>query len=302
VHRGLILGYHRVAERDWDPYDITVSPRRFSEQLGALRRLARPVALAEMTAEFPPGAVALTFDDGYADNALQALPHLARHEVPATVFVATDYVDGRFWWDELATRFAPGRELPDSLEIRIGASTLRRRAVPDEAEPRRALVLEAYRLLRQAAEDDRRRALDSLREAVPDRDDGPRPLREAELRELASHRGVEVGAHTRSHASLGELPRERQEAEIVGSKEWLERRLGGRSVSSFSYPNGSTSAEARAILERHGFRRACTSHEDVVTAGSDPYRLPRFWIPDWSGKRFSRWLRRWLGAPRGREV
>ncbi len=43
----------------------------------------------------------ITFDDGYKDNLLEAAPVLEKYKVPATFFVATDYIGGRtqFPWD-----------------------------------------------------------------------------------------------------------------------------------------------------------------------------------------------------------
>jgi len=302
--RALILGYHRVADRSWDPYGIAVSPERFSEQLQVIRDLAEPVPLATLAAECPDRSVALTFDDGYADNVSEALPRLDLHRIPATMFVATDYVDGRFWWDELADRLAPGRRLPDPIELEVGGTRVAWRPTGGDREARTRLVREMHQRLRTASEDDRGRALDDLRRGMTQADDGaaPRALRDRELRALAAHPRLEIGAHTRSHASLGEIAAERQAAEIAGSKRWLEERLRGKAVESFSYPNGSTSAQAASILAAEGFRRACGSREDLVTARSERFDLPRFWVPDWSAGRFSRWLRRWLGSARRHEV
>jgi peptidoglycan/xylan/chitin deacetylase (PgdA/CDA1 family) len=51
----------------------------------------------------PAGAVAVTFDDGYADNLANAAPLLVEFGVPATMFLSTGaIVNGcEFWWDDL---------------------------------------------------------------------------------------------------------------------------------------------------------------------------------------------------------
>ena len=44
-------------------------------------------------APLPPGAVLLTFDDGYRDNLENALPILRRHGYPAVLFVPIGFLD-----------------------------------------------------------------------------------------------------------------------------------------------------------------------------------------------------------------
>ena len=90
-----VLTYHRV--NDVHPHDrLSVSTRAFAAQMEALGESGRPVvALADALAALrgdaalPAGVVALTFDDGYADNHAEALPVLERFGFPAVFFVVT---------------------------------------------------------------------------------------------------------------------------------------------------------------------------------------------------------------------
>lgn len=106
--KGLILMYHRVADVDVDPWALSVSPQHFDEQLEVLKSHYHPLSLQQLVQahkqhNIPKRAVAITFDDGYADNLLQAKPILERHNIPATVFVITGTLGNsdEFWWDAL---------------------------------------------------------------------------------------------------------------------------------------------------------------------------------------------------------
>src|SRR5450631_76744 len=59
----------------------------------------------------PAGALAITFDDGYADNLSIAAPILRKHGLPATLFIATGYLDGGCMWnDRVIEAFRATRE------------------------------------------------------------------------------------------------------------------------------------------------------------------------------------------------
>ena len=121
-----MLLYHRVAELASDPQCLAVSPARFADHLDVIRRHGLPVSLADLVDRsqreaVPAGAVAVTFDDGYADNLTTALPLLAAADVPATVMVSTlPLAHGReFWWDELERRLLGAGTLPQRLCLTV---------------------------------------------------------------------------------------------------------------------------------------------------------------------------------------
>jgi peptidoglycan/xylan/chitin deacetylase (PgdA/CDA1 family) len=117
----VILLYHRVTELTTDPQLLAVTPQHFAEQLDVLRRLAVPVKLADLVTGTAAArdAIAVTFDDGYADNLLEAVPRLRQFDTPATVYVATGTLDTRreFFWDELERIFLQPGVLPTELTI-----------------------------------------------------------------------------------------------------------------------------------------------------------------------------------------
>ncbi len=101
-----ILIFHRVLpERDpLFPGEPTAA--EFDALLDHLKRRFSVLPLAEgisasMITRFPRPALAMTFDDGYADNLAVAAPLLRKHGIPATLFVATGYLDGGVMWNDV---------------------------------------------------------------------------------------------------------------------------------------------------------------------------------------------------------
>jgi peptidoglycan/xylan/chitin deacetylase (PgdA/CDA1 family) len=128
--KAVILMYHRIGDPGCDPWRLAVRPKRFAEHLDVLRRNAQPFGLRRLAKELgegtlKPGTIAVTFDDGYANNLYEAKPLLERHEVPATVFVTSGMVgrNREFWWDELEAILLAPRKLPQALHLEIEGQT-----------------------------------------------------------------------------------------------------------------------------------------------------------------------------------
>jgi peptidoglycan/xylan/chitin deacetylase (PgdA/CDA1 family) len=315
---GVILVYHRVAALQSDPWDLAVTPANFAEHLEVLRRLGvcLPLArFADATSEgtLPGNAVAVTFDDGYADNLLHALPLLERYDVPATLFATTRFVGGRreAWWDELEHLLLHPRELPSELTLELGgrvrtwtldgaeydhAASARCRTWKGKAPPptaRHALFQALYHLLADMPAEARERVLDTLWVWAGDSPcyrDSHRALTLEEL-SLAARSGlIEIGAHTVTHPRLPTLAPPAQERELRQSKAELEAVVG-RPVESFAYPHGAYDARTRAIAQEVGFRRACSASERMVPRRPDLFALPRVNVEDCDGEEFEQRIR-----------
>jgi peptidoglycan/xylan/chitin deacetylase (PgdA/CDA1 family) len=293
----LILLYHRVTSLARDPQLLTVSPAHFDEHLRVLRERYRPVSLSELVADLRAGAVddrsvAITFDDGYADNALAAGPALARVGIPATVFVATGTIGTQleFFWDELDRILldgtSPGWNVLDA----------------DCPTPRHRVYRDLCAKLQSATIADRTQSLDSLRSSASLPPEGRltrRTMTRDELRALAGIPGIEIGAHTIEHPRLASETVEEQASQIIGSRAQLEEWLGVP-VRTFSYPFGTHDAytpDTVRLVRQAGFDCACANFPRRVGLGTDPFRLPRFVVRDWPADEFRRQLERWATAP-----
>lgn len=85
--------------------------------------------------------------------------------------------------------------------------------------------------------------------------------------------GCEIGAHTRSHPPLIELPDERVREELEGSRDDIARRAGV-AARSFAYPFGACDARVAALCAG-SFSLAVTTRLGLAGAGSDRLLLPR---------------------------
>jgi peptidoglycan/xylan/chitin deacetylase (PgdA/CDA1 family) len=308
----LILMYHRISDDPVDPWGLAVTPTRFSEQLDLLCRTREPMPLAEfvrqlMAGTLRPNAVAVTFDDGYADNLVAAKPCLTAADVPATVFIATGYLDypGEFWWDELA-RLILLEDAPESLEISVSGSVMRFEL---GAEPpshgtrtwfassapqtrRQAVYLAILNILRRLKAQERQILMFELRSAVGGvpRAGFGRPMTSQEAWKLVADRLITVGAHSVTHPMLPELGAAVCHREIAESKAICEALIG-QNVTAFAYPYGEFDANVRAAVRLNGFTCGFCAMEAPVTAASDIFALPRMQVFDWDGDALERALR-----------
>lgn len=323
--RALVLIYHRVATLATDPFWLAVTPGRFSQQMRFVRDHLRPMSLVELherldAGDVPPGATAVTFDDGYADNLLHALPVLERFEVPATVFVTSGFIERRreFWWDELdRILFQPG-VWPGELELTIGGEAFSWRGDGglsagqrdaarewrnwDSHDPtaRHGLYRSLWKRLHPQQPEEQERVLALLRSWAGMGEEGReshRTMTREELKRLASSPLVEIGGHTVRHVRLSAMSEETQRQELEGSRQTLEAWLG-KPVTSFAYPYGAKddyTLETAGIAREVGYQRAVSNFSGIVEGETDRYQMPRMIVQDWPGKVFGEQVSNWLG-------
>lgn len=286
---GVVLLYHRIAEAPSDPWQLAVSPQTFEQHLRFLSSECRVLTLAEMFEaashrRIPDRAVALTFDDGYVDNLDQGLPLLEKYGTPATMYIATGYVDGPapFWWDELQDLLAGEGSRPDSLELSLGGVRVSTPTATPEAR-RHALLSVVHPVLRASSPRMIELALERLREwagnaagpAAANGDPSRRPMTRDELERLSRSPLIELGPHTATHPSMVALTPDIGREEVESSRAYLEE-LTGAPPTSFSYPFGDNNPSSRRIARSCGFRFAVGVRWDTpVTSAARRFEVPR---------------------------
>lgn len=285
-----VVYFHRVLAAASPRHPDVPDQAMFERQLEWLRACFTVLPLPEAVnrlrdGSLPAGAAAITFDDGYADNYLCALPVLQRLGLHATFFIATGFLDGGIMWNDAVIH-----TVHETRQNRLDCSAagLGMIELADGAD-RTAIAAGLINALKHLAFDARASAVASLVSAGAV--DLPRDLMLSTTQLRALHAaGMEIGAHTINHPILSRCPADQATREIRDGKRALESIVDAP-VDLFAYPNGKP---VRDYLPAHvdmaraaGFKAAFTTMEGVSSRLGDPYQIPRFLSWDRSGLKFN---------------
>jgi peptidoglycan/xylan/chitin deacetylase (PgdA/CDA1 family) len=321
-NKGLVLMYHRIAEPAVDPWRLSVTKEHFEHHLQILTTSFNVIRVSELVQnmanrKFEKDTISITFDDGYQDNFLHALPLLEKYNCPATFFIASGHIGTSegYWWDTLSNIFLIAEQLPDTLDITInnknfhysfnnnGKLTGHDKAShsswfwPTEPPTQRAEAYLAiwmelrnlpYILIKQAVNE-----LQEWSGVHPENEGGSFPMSRLELLSLSEHPVAETGIHTVTHAALGAFPKDIQVSEIAGCKDFLDRNLNKRHTT-IAYPYGYYNTDTAAAVKQAGLKAAFTTDAVPVTARSDVYRIGRYQVVNQNGDQFSCMLKKLL--------
>ena len=279
-----VLIFHRVLPEPDPLFPLAMHARQFDVVCGWLARWFNVLPLEEAVTRLKAGtlparAACLTFDDGYADNLQVAVPILKHHDLRATFFVATGFLDGGRMWNDTLIETVRACPLPLLDLSALGLSPL---ALGSMAQRRSAVsALISYVKYRPHSEradlagDMARLARVAL----------PTDLMLTSLQVKTLHRaGMSIGAHTVTHPILAMLGLEQAQQEISGSRRYLECLLD-EPVSLFAYPNGKPGADYSVQnveqVRRLGFLAAVSTQAGITKMGDDEFQLSRFtpWNP-----------------------
>jgi peptidoglycan/xylan/chitin deacetylase (PgdA/CDA1 family) len=283
-----ILRYHAICAADGHGYadpSICISPTAFEDHARYLAAHYVVLPLPEIVERLgsrrplPRNCVAITFDDGYADN-LAAAHTLSRHGLTATFYITAACMAGGepFWPAEL-------REL-----IRRHADPSLRLCTPEAsielplrgASERRDAVAVLTRLFKSVSIPARERLREQLRRAAGAGDAVSPMLRWDHIVEM-QRLGMTIGSHTLTHPNLPNAGPSDACREIRGSKARLEQELGVP-VTMFSYPNGGAerymTSEIAALVREAGFEAATTSWNGFAGPHSDLFALERVQVAE----------------------
>lgn len=290
--RAVILMYHRVLPRPQAHHErvedgMFVDPTTFANHLDWLAAdfhvmpLVDIVSALEAREALPPGACAITFDDGWLDNLVHALPALEAKRLPATLFAVSDRVgtEGGFWPDETERRVASAsasNRVALASEIGMGG------AGSDPAD-----FLE---FLKGVSEADRPELIERIQASTEDFLAADRALMDWDELDRLADAGIEIEVHGASHAILTGLGPDGVRDELSRSLADL-RSKGHARHGLLAYPSGAYSPEVVGIARELGYRAAVTTEPGLASADRDPLMLPRVGIHDDISRTRSEFLR-----------
>ncbi|MEZ5811694.1 MAG: polysaccharide deacetylase family protein [Rhizobiaceae bacterium] len=286
---GACLMLHRVTNEPVKPLGVnrhlSVTPLFLDRTIAEMKRMGyRFVTMDELADRLKSGCsserfAAVSLDDGYRDNLVEALPVFEKHEVPFIVHVAPGLTDGEtvLWWEivEDIVTFSDEVCLPTSK----GSLAIECRT-PAEKVYANCMVSEF--LTGEVAEADQMATLVGLARTagIDFQAVGPNLLMNwDELARIAAHPLAEIGAHTMHHYNLKRLDDDAAFREIAGVRRVLERKLG-RKPRHMAFPYGyskAVGAREVAMAREAGFDTSVTTRHGVLQAGHREHlhALPR---------------------------
>jgi peptidoglycan/xylan/chitin deacetylase (PgdA/CDA1 family) len=311
--KAVILMYHQICERKSDPWQLAVTPEKFDEQLEMIKKDFEVVSVDEMvlaikSRKLHNRMLSITFDDGFADNYINAKPRLKASSLPATFYCTTHTPNHReiFWWEELESLILQTETLPRSIDIKIGDEAVKfqfnRDAILTESlknqielwnaelpacNERTQLFFNLWKTIQPLGFDDQRQAVDHLKSwaGVSKQSKCSAVMTVDQIAEMAKDPLFTIGGHTVHHVMLGAQEVESQAYEVRECKSVLENWVN-TSVTGFAYPYGNYNSTTKILLRDAGFRYALSTESRTVSESDDLFNLPRVQVKNWNKKEF----------------
>ncbi len=231
---------------------------------------------------FPDRSFVITFDDGFENNYSVAAPILADANIPATIYITTDFVDrnSMSWIDRIEhcfERVAGGAlNLPWRSDVYFSEEYQSKRNVLDD--------------IRRHVKSDASIDVDALVEAIlnqcgvdsifPSNDPLDKKMSWEQVRHLASDPGFIIGGHTHTHPIMSFLTSDALNFEIDTSINLLNNNTGIK-VRHYSYPEGLAhcySPDVIYALQSRGIECSPTAIDGLNDDKSSLFELRRILV------------------------
>jgi peptidoglycan/xylan/chitin deacetylase (PgdA/CDA1 family) len=289
----IFIGYHGVSE-DSEPYKAwtLVSKTNFRKQLQFLKENFNCIHIdgvfeRKKKAVSRPNVV-VTFDDGYANNAVIALPILEELKIPAIIYVTTRHVIEReLFWPDIIWMLVKKAPVPfidlskiapplssyqfsgDDNRFQISAMRLIEDIKKAESKHRKLILSKIICKFKKVSEKE------NLRFEVEN--NVFTPMTHEQVQQLSSHLLITIGAHSHCHNLLDQISLKQANESIRKSKEILTC-LTGKSINHFAYPNGNYNSNLVEMVRKEGFNSAVTFSSGLHNHNDDQFTINRFGV------------------------
>ena len=225
----------------------------------------------------PKNCLAVTFDDGFADNYTFAYPILKKYNLLATIFLTVDCIETQtsLWFDQILSAFkATGKKRlvcpitetvfdVDSMEKKLHAAHIMLEQLKKQENAQRKKSIHAV--------------LKELCISSTETQSASNLLTWPRIEEMSRH-NVTFGSHTMTHPILANLPVSELDWELATSQQVVEHKIG-KAVRFFAYPNGKAQGFYETIaqaVKQAGYKAPVTTVPEINTPATDPFAWGRY--------------------------
>jgi peptidoglycan/xylan/chitin deacetylase (PgdA/CDA1 family) len=225
----------------------------------------------------------LTFDDGWHDFYEHAHPILKTYQIPATVFLQTDFIGSpKMFWTDRLLYFLSQKKTKGNLAIGKLSSTNPVMNQLEKVKGSQEYQLEkAIQMLKAYRDEEIEDILSELSRRWNMNPNHPNRvfLSWEEVKEMGQSGIITFGSHTASHRILTTLTDDEIQDELMRSRERLiAEKVVDKSFIPFSYPNGNYNEKISGMVKEIGYNLAVTTENGWNHLGSNPFTLRRIAI------------------------
>lgn len=235
---------------------LFITPEQFHKRMKYIKDNYEVIALSDGVRRLKEGRidghpVVVTIDDGWSSSYTHMLPILEEFDIPATIYVATNYVDRKLpvVWKTIEYLCArSGKPMDKDVVLAINEM---------ESDEQKVSKITSI----------------SHDFGIPLDWWEARQFHYMTNEELldAHGRGLDIQLHTHNHNVIN------MEFEIQRNREILSEILpDGISFDHFCYPSGEYNSEVIKALSRHGIQSATVVDQGINASSADPLLLRRF--------------------------
>ena len=277
----VILNYHRVLNdnefnEEIRPDDnLVLSKSIFEKQISFIKENFTPISINKISeqTDYKKKRIVITFDDGYLDNLVNALPILKKYECPAIIYITTSFLDNKndAWWFKIWELILNNDEITYKKN-KFDTSNLEKKRKSYSFFCKKIFLMKKK---------DQKIFFDDLIFANKTKTFEKKLLflSSDNLKYLNKEDLIEIGCHTHYHQNLNILNEEETTNEIKISKDILEKILQ-RKINHFSIPFGTKKTYSNKtinIIASHGFKTNVTTNYDLFKK-DNILKIPRIGI------------------------